>query len=65
MSNEITLGDNNGKSFRIPGSQFYINGGSEGTTGSRVGINTNAPTEQLDVSGNAVVSGTINDLNIG
>ena len=35
MSNEITLGDNNGKSFRIPGSQFYINGGSEGTTGSR------------------------------
>ena len=64
-SNEITFGDTGNKSFRIPGSSFYINGGSEGTTGSRVGINTNAPTEQLDVSGNAVVSGTINDLDIG
>ena len=64
MSNEITLGDDGDKSFRIPGSQFYINGGSEGSTGSRVGINTNAPTEQLDVSGNAVVSGTINGLQV-
>jgi len=59
MSNEITLGDNGGKSFRIPGSQFYINGGSEGTTGSRVGINTSTPTAQLDVNGNIAVDGDI------
>jgi hypothetical protein len=66
VSNEITLGDETGsKSLRIPGSSFYINGGSEGTGGSRVGINTNAPTAQLEVTGNAVISGTINDLDIG
>ena len=38
----------------MPGSFFYINGGSEGTTGSRVGINTNAPTEELDVNADAI-----------
>ena len=58
-NDEITLGDTNNKSFRIPGSSFYINGGSEGTTGSRVGINTSAPTAQLDVNGNIAVDGDI------
>ena len=64
VSNEITLGDGTDKSFRIPGSQFYINGGSVGTVGSNVGIGTSTPTEQLDVNGNAVISGTINTLQV-
>ena len=56
MSNEITLGDDGNKSLRIPGSQFYINGGSEGTTGSKVGIGTSTPTAQLDVTGEVFVN---------
>ena len=56
---QITLGDNNGKSFRIPGSSFYINGGSESTTGTRVGVNIASPQAQLHVSGDAQVDGTI------
>ena len=60
VSHEITLGDDTyDKSFRIPGSSFYINGGSEGTTGTRVGVNTASPTEQLHVNGDARVDGTI------
>jgi hypothetical protein len=59
VSHEITLGDGADKSFRIPGSKFYINGGSEGTPGTRVGINTDSPAAQLHVNGDAQVDGTI------
>lgn len=58
-SHEITLGNSSDKSFRIPGSYFYINGGAEGTTGTRVGVNTSAPAAQLHVNGAAQVDGTI------
>lgn len=51
VSDEITLGDTEAKSFRIPGSNFYINGGSEGTAGNRVGIGTSSPTYNLQVHG--------------
>ena len=69
-SHEITLGNNLDKSFRIPGSSFYINGGSEGTTGTRVGVNIASPQAQLHVDGdtqldgNITVSGTVNGRDI-
>jgi len=59
VNNEITLGQNTAKSFRIPGSSFYINGGTEGTTGTRVGVNISSPAAQLHVNGHTQVDGTI------
>ncbi|MDB4350328.1 hypothetical protein OAA38_00815 [bacterium] len=56
VNDEITLGNTGDRSLRIPGSLFYINGGSEGTPGSKVGIGTSSPTAQLDVVGEVFVS---------
>ena len=58
-SHEITLGNNLDKSFRIPGSKFYINGGSQGTVGTRVGVNIDSPQAQLHVNGDTLVDGNI------
>jgi hypothetical protein len=64
VNDEITLGDGTDKSFRIPGSSFYINGGSEGTTGTKVGVNTVSPTAQLHVNGDIYTDSDLSANNI-